>query len=177
MAISLQTILDVLAPVCGTTVAVVEHRGDITLTVDSNDLIEAASELRDHPDTQFVHCTDISAVDWFPKRKKDRFEVVYFLTSLVHAQKLRLKVVLQGDEPICPSVTEVWKSANWYERETYDMYGIRFEGHPDLRRFYMPEDYVNPETGEPSYPLRKDFPLMGVENALPLPEKYPNDAL
>ncbi|MGB9912422.1 MAG: NADH-quinone oxidoreductase subunit C, partial [Candidatus Kapaibacteriota bacterium] len=65
-----------------------------------------------------------------------------------------------------------YESANWYERETYDMYGIKFENHPDLRRFYMPEDFLDPETGEPLYPLRKDFPLMGIPGALPLPP-YP----
>jgi NADH-quinone oxidoreductase subunit C len=72
-------------------------------------------------------------------------------------------------------MTEVWESANWYERETYDMYGVKFIGHPNLRRFYMPEDYVDPITGEALYPLRKDFPLMGVPDALslpPFPEKY-----
>ncbi len=174
MAISQQTILDILAPVCGTAVVAEEHRGDDTFVITPDDLLEAASELRDHPSAQFVMCNDITAVDWFPKRKQNRFEVVYMLTSLEHSQRIRLKVVLQGDDPVCPSVTEIWKSANWYERETYDMYGIRFEGHPDLRRFYMPEDYVNPETGEPIYPLRKDFPLMGIEQSLPLPEKYPN---
>jgi len=78
--------------------------------------------------------------------------------------RLRIKVALEGDYPVCPSVTSIWESANWYERETYDMYGIKFEGHPFLRRFYMTEDFKDPETKEPLYPLRKDFPLMGIPN-------------
>ena len=85
---------------------------------------------------------------------------------------MRIKVPLPDSDENCPSVTSIWESANWYERETWDMYGIKFEGHPNLRRFYMPEDYNHPETSEPIHPLRKDIPLMGIPNSLPLPP-YP----
>src|SRR5690606_18513739 len=92
-----------------------------------------------------------------------------------HTERLKLKVAVTEKDCTCPSVVPVWEAADWYEREAYDMYGVVFEGHPDLRRFYMPEDYHDPETGEPLYPLRKDFPLMGIPDSLPMPpypEKY-----
>jgi NADH-quinone oxidoreductase subunit C len=110
---------------------------------------------------------DITAIDWL--KREDRFEVVYFLYSNQNKSRVRIKVPLKEDNPVCPSLVPVWDSANWYERETFDMYGIKFEGHPSLRRFYMPEDFNDPATGEALHPLRKDFPLMGIDGALPLP--------
>ncbi|HUI29569.1 MAG TPA: NADH-quinone oxidoreductase subunit C [Candidatus Acidoferrales bacterium] len=102
---------------------------------------------------------------------EERFLVVYQLTSLKDksgdsdlGKRLRLKVKVDGDNPVCPSITSVFKSANWYEREAFDMFGIEFEGHPDMRRMYMPEEYEY-------YPLRKDFPLMGVPGSIPLPRR------
>jgi NADH-quinone oxidoreductase subunit C len=100
---------------------------------------------------------------------------VYILFSTKFDHYLHVKTEIDEKKPHCPSATSVWESANWYERETYDMYGIIFDNHPFLRRFYMPEDFRDPETKEPIYPLRKDVPLMGVPDALPLPsypEKY-----
>jgi NADH-quinone oxidoreductase subunit C len=171
MAVSKETLLEVLAPICGT-VQYVEHRGDLTLHIDKGDLLEAGRELRDNPRTQFTLLIDITAIDQY--RRQQRFEVVYILYSLEYDTRIRLKVALdEYDEPRCPSFTAVYENANWYERETYDMYGIIFDGHPDLRRFYMPEDFVDPETSEPLYPLRKDFPLMGIQGAAPMPEKFP----
>ena len=81
-----------------------------------------------------------------------------------------MKTTVREDNPHLPTVVDIWESANWYERETYDMYGVIFDGHPDMRRFFMPEDFVD-EEGEPLYPLRKDFPLMGIPGTLPLPDK------
>ena len=95
---------------------------------------------------------------------EERFVVIYQLTSFKNKERLRLKVKVDGDNPVCPSITSVFKAANWYEREAYDMFGITFEGHPDMRRMYMPEEYEY-------YPLRKDFPLMGVPGSIPLPRK------
>jgi NADH-quinone oxidoreductase subunit C len=95
---------------------------------------------------------------------EERFLVIYQLTSLKNKERLRLKVKVDGDNPVCPSITSVFRAADWCEREAFDMYGIDFEGHPDLRRIYMPEEYEY-------YPLRKDFPLMGVPGSLPLPRK------
>ena len=170
MAIAVQTIQEVLAPICGNT-EVYRHRGDDALIIEPGDLVAACRELRDNTATKFVQVIDITAIDWYNK-KPHRFEVNLFLLSHEYNQRLRLKVPLENaDSPSCPSVTSVWEGANWFERETYDMYGITFEGHPDMRRFYMPEDFVEAETGEPLYPMRKDFPLMGIPGSLPLPEK------
>ncbi len=149
---------------------VYEHRNQLTIIIPPDKLLSIAKELRDNEKTSFDMLLDITAIDWL--RRKNRFETVYFLYSNKYKSRLRIKVLLNGDFPECPSVTGIWESANWYERETFDMYGIKFIGHPNLRRFYMPEDFVDPESGEPLFPLRKDFPLMGIPGSLPLPA-YP----
>lgn len=149
------------------------HRDQLTLTVPKDKLVEVAKELKNNPETAFDLCVDVTAVDW--NTPKNRFHVIYILFSLKHNHRLRLKAVIEEEDCNCPTLSEVWESANWYERETYDMYGIKFTNHPDLRRFYMPEDYTDPETDEPIYPLRKDFPLTGIPGSLalpPYPEKY-----
>lgn len=150
-----------------------EHHNQLSIIISKDKILEVMQELKINPETQFDMCLDITAIDWM--KAPERFEMVYNLYSLKYKHRLRLKAALEGDNPICPSVTSIWEGANWYERETYDMYGIKFEGHPFLRRFFMPEDFKDPETKEPLYPLRKDFPLMGIPNSLPLPpypEKY-----
>jgi NADH-quinone oxidoreductase subunit C len=168
MAIPQQHILDVVRPVLGDT-ELIEHHGQFTLVVERDNLLDTLRELRDHRYTKFEQLLDITAIDWL-KKKTHRFEVVYFLYSLTHADRLRVKVQLSEKDAHVASVCSLWESANWYERECYDMYGIFFDGHPDLRRFYMPEDYIDPETKEPLYPLRKDYPLMGVPGAAFIPE-------
>ena len=95
----------------------------------------------------------ITAVDWFPV--EPRFGVVYNLHSFERNHWLRLQCRLGGENPEIDSVTELWRGANWYEREVYDLFGIRFRGHPDQRRIMMPEDW-------PGHPLRKDYPLSGA---------------
>ncbi|MCX6140106.1 MAG: NADH-quinone oxidoreductase subunit C [Candidatus Kapabacteria bacterium] len=149
-------------------VQVVEHHGDLTLAVKAGDLLDVLHELKDNPTTAFNQLVDITAIDW--ARPGDRYEVVYFLASFANATRVRVKVGVREDAPHVPTSIDVWESANWYERETYDMYGIIFDGHPDLRRFYMPEDFMD-ASGTPLYPLRKDFPLMGIPGSLPLPAK------
>jgi NADH-quinone oxidoreductase subunit C len=151
-----------------------EHRDQLSLIIPKDNLIEAAKELKDNPETSFDMLLDITAIDWYGKKDK-RFEVVYFLYSNKYKNRLRLKIALSEENPVCSSAVCIWESANWYERETWDMYGIKFEGHPGLRRFYMPEDFNDPISGEALHPLRKDFPLKGIDNTLPLPtypEKY-----
>jgi len=149
-------------------------REQLSINVPKEKLVDVAEKLKTDAGMSFDMCIDVTAIDWLDKKDK-RFEVVYFLYSNKFKSRVRIKTEIDENDCTCPTLTNVWASANWYERETYDMYGIKFIGHPDLRRFYMPEDYVNPETGEPIHPLRKDFPLMGIPDSLPLPpypEKY-----
>lgn len=172
MYINKEKLLSIVTPICSE-VQTYEFNNQLSIIIPKDKLIAVATELRDNQETKFEQLRDITAIDWL--RPKDRFEVVYFLHSITNKFRVRIKVAVDEKNIHCPTVTGIWESANWYERETYDMYGIKFDGHPDLRRFYMPEDYVDPESGEPLYPLRKDFPLMGIPNSLPLPhypEKY-----
>jgi len=173
MAISNDTILEIVHKIAPEAEVYI-HRNQLSVIIPREKIVDVAKELRDNPSTLFDMLVDVTAIDWL-KKKNPRFEVVYFIYSLENARHIRLKVPISEKDPHCPSVFSIWESADWYERETYDMYGIIFDKHPDLRRFYMPEDYVDTETGEPIYPLRKDFPLMGVPESLPLPpypEKY-----
>jgi len=167
MALSKEDVLQVAKAVVAD-VETVEHHGDLTLLVQKDNLIDLLHELKENPATQFDQLIDVTAIDW--ARAGDRYEVVYFLYSIPNASRLRVKIAVREDRPHVPTAVDVWESANWYEREAYDMYGIIFDGHPDLRRFYMPEDFMD-DTGTPLYPLRKDFPLMGIPGSLPLPEK------
>lgn len=145
-----------------TVVASQEFRGEFTVTLAAGSLLRACTMLRDDPEFSFAMLIDLTAVDRY--RPEARFEVVYHLYSLTHRRYLSLKVLTDEDHPEVPSVTGVWPAANWHERETYDMFGIRFSGHPDLRRLYMPEDFEY-------FPLRKDFPLMGIPDSIPLPRR------
>jgi len=169
MSLKNELILTVAKAICPD-FEISEHRDQLSIIVDKEYINGLCFELKKNSETSFDMLIDITAIDWL--RRKKRFEVVYFLYSNKYKMRLRLKVPIEEKDCECPTVTDIWQSANWYERETYDMYGIRFLGHPDLRRFYMPEDFVDPESGEPLYPLRKDFPLMGIPGSLPLPP-YP----
>ena len=140
--------------------AVEEFREDLSFTFDSSKIVELAHLLNDDPELQFEICKDVTAIDW--ATRKNRFTIVYHLYSLKNNFLLRIKTNIDSEE--IDSVTEVWKAADWYERETYDMYGIKFKNHPDLRRVYMPEEFEY-------YPLRKEFPLMGIPGSIPLPKK------
>ena len=125
--------------------------GELTLTVDTARLLETLRFLRDDPAAQFISIIDISGVD-YPRREK-RFDVVYHLLSPKLNRRVRVKVATDADTPIM-SATAVYPGADWYEREVYDLFGVLFEGHPDLRRILT--DY-----GFDGYPLRKDFPMTG----------------
>ncbi|WP_430912841.1 NADH-quinone oxidoreductase subunit C [Methylobacterium sp. sgz302541] len=134
--------------------AVVERTvafGELTVVVQGSDIVYALTYLRDDPACAFRCFIDICGAD-YPQREK-RFDVVYHLLSLRHNARIRVKVRTDEATPV-PSVIEVFPSANWFERETYDLYGILFSGHPDLRRLLT--DY-----GFEGHPLRKDFPLTG----------------
>jgi len=127
------------------------ERGELTLRVHTPTVARVLTYLRDEPNCQFKMLVDLCAVD-FPEREQ-RFEVVYHLLSLKYNQRIRVKVQTDEATPV-PSVTEVFGAANWYEREAWDLYGVYFSDHPDLRRLLT--DY-----GFEGHPLRKDFPQTG----------------
>jgi NADH-quinone oxidoreductase subunit C len=126
-------------------------RDQVTVRVLKEHLVAACTFLRDTPGLEFDFLTDLTAVD-YPSRPK-RFDVVLHVYSMTQNHLLRVKAAVAENETI-PSVTGVWKAANWEEREAFDMFGIVFEGHPDLRRILLPEDWEG-------YPLRKEYPLAG----------------
>jgi NADH-quinone oxidoreductase subunit C len=131
---------------------VIEFRGETTVVVPREHLQRAAEYLASEPSLRFSFLSDITTVDRFPL--EPRFEVNYHLLSLDRRERLRLKVCLGGSDPVIHSVTPVWPTANWHERENFDLFGVRFEGHPDLRRILMPDDWEG-------HPLRKDYPVEG----------------
>lgn len=138
-----------------------EHIGDAysshgmqTFVVDREVIVEVCRFLKEDADGRFDYLSDLCGVDYHPETP--RFEVVYHLYSIPHRHRLRLKCRLGEDQSI-PSATPVWSTANWHEREAYDMFGIVFDGHPDLRRIYLWEGFEG-------YPLRKDFPVRGYKD-------------
>jgi NADH-quinone oxidoreductase subunit C len=137
-------------------------RGEAVVVVERDQLLDALRTLRDHPDTRFEQLSDLTAVDYLGRTP--RFEVVYQLYSPSLNHRLRVKVPVPADAPVVPSATGLWKAANWAEREAWDMFGIRFAGHPDLRRILMYPEFQG-------HPLRKDYP---VNQRQPLvPERDP----
>jgi NADH-quinone oxidoreductase subunit C len=127
-------------------------RDELVVEVHRHDIVRVLTTLRDDPNCMFQQLVDICGVDW-PERD-ERFEVVYNLLSLKHNLRIRVKLTAAEDTPV-PSVVDVFSVANWFERETWDMYGVFFSDHPDLRRLLT--DY-----GFEGHPLRKDFPLTGT---------------
>ena len=125
--------------------------GDWTIIAHAPHLLDVMRHLRDTPGAQFDFCADLTASDWPPRPQ--RFDVIYQLYSTTLKQRVRVKVRAADGEPV-PSVTGIWPAANWLEREVFDLFGIPFEGHPDLRRILMPEDWQG-------HPQRKDYPLEG----------------
>lgn len=132
---------------------VAESRGEITVTLTEAGLLPVLRFLRDEPQFAFDFLSDLSGAD-LGEFAEPRFIVAYHLFSTRHNHRLRVKLLLNEDNARVPSVSGIWKSANWMEREVFDMYGIDFAGHPDLRRILMPADYEG-------FPLRKDFPTKG----------------
>jgi NADH-quinone oxidoreductase subunit C len=140
-----------LASLPGAVLAAREAYGELTLSAEAARIVDALTFLRDDPACQFVCLTDLSGVD-YPEREK-RFEIVYLLLSPKLNRRVRVKIEADEATPV-PSVVSVFPAADWYEREAYDMFGVLFEGHPDLRRILT--DY-----GFDGHPLRKDFPMTG----------------
>ncbi|KMP11182.1 NADH dehydrogenase [Candidatus Nitromaritima sp. SCGC AAA799-A02] len=128
-----------------------DFRGDPTVTVKKNCILELFKFLRDDPDLDFNFLMDLTAVDYL-NRKETRFEVVYHLYSLKHNHRLRVKTPVGEEDGAIDSISSLWKTANWYEREVWDLYGIKFNGHPNLRRILLYEEFKG-------HPLRKDYPI------------------
>ena len=127
-------------------------RDEMTIYVERSAFREACGLLRDDQNCLFNYLSDVTCVDWFPS--EPRFEVIYQLLSIPKKERVRLKVRLGTDSPAVESVTSVWPGANYFEREVFDLFGVRFLGHPYLRRLLMPEDWEG-------HPLRKDYPVEG----------------
>jgi NADH-quinone oxidoreductase subunit C len=128
----------------------------LSLHVKADSIVEVCQHLRDDPETRFDYLSDLTCVHW-PEREEAPFELVYNLFSISKNERVRLKVAIDETSGV-ESVTGVWPAANWMEREVYDLFGVRFRNHPDLRRLLLPEDWDG-------HPLRKDYPLEFIENA------------
>ncbi len=124
-------------------------RGELTLTIAEDDIRSAAATVKEAGYNAFQ---DVTAVDWYPNNP--RFQLSYHIVSHKYKELLRLRVLVDEANPSVQSITEVWPGANYYEREVFDLFGIRFEGHPNLRRIMMPDDWQG-------HPLRKDYPVEG----------------
>ncbi len=132
------------------------HAGQVGVLLRKDRLKEVCLFLRDDPAIRMDHLADLTAVDYsaYPGDTGPRFEVVYNLISTLHRHRIRLKVRVPEEDPRVESVSSVWHTADWHERETYDLMGVRFDGHPDLRRILLSEDWEG-------HPLRKEYPLKG----------------
>ncbi len=133
---------------------VVVALGELTLHIKRERLVEVAFKLRDTPSLRFEMCLGVSGVH-YPEQTGRELHVVYVLLSLTHNRRVRLEVSVPDSDPHLPSLVEVWGGTNWHERETWDMFGIIFDGHPGLTRILMPDDW-------PGHPQRKDYPLGGI---------------
>jgi NADH-quinone oxidoreductase subunit C len=142
---------------------VIEFRGETTLVIPRKVLLQVAARCREDVKLQFNLLTDATCVDRFPL--EPRFELQYHLVSIPKKNKLRLRVKLSGDDPVVDSLVPVWPGANWLEREIFDLMGIRFAGHPDLRRILLPDDWEG-------HPLRKDFPVEGYRDIPAIATRY-----
>ena len=125
-------------------------RGELTLEVAPESILAACEHMRNRG---YDMLSSITAADWYPV--EPRFRVVYHLSSIKEHKRLRLAAKVAGDKPQLNSVTAIWPSANWYEREVFDLFGVQFTGHPNLQRLLLPDDWEG-------HPLRKDFPTTGI---------------
>jgi NADH-quinone oxidoreductase subunit C len=160
MTSRIAALVETVKSALGTRIAAIsETLGEATLVVKPDDLVETMIILRDDSALRFEQLMDVCGVDYSDygdgQYQGPRFAVVYHLVSLTHNQRLRVRVFTADDElPVIASVVNVWPSANWFERETFDLYGIIFTGHPDLRRILTDYGFIG-------HPFRKDFPLSG----------------
>jgi NADH-quinone oxidoreductase subunit C len=134
---------------------IVVHRGELTLYVKREAIADVCRTLRDDANLRFEMCSGVSGVDYPADTTGRRLHAVYHLLSMTYRRRVRLEVSCTVEDPHIPSVTDVYPTANWHERETWDFFGIVFDGHPGLTRIEMPDDW-------PGHPQRKDYPLGGV---------------
>ena len=140
----------------------VQSRGELTVVVEAAAISDVLCALRDDAETRFQQLIDLCGVDYLAYGKEDsaktwhgdRYAVVYHLLSVEHNHRLRVKTFLNDEMPVIASVTGIWPSADWFEREAFDLFGIMFDGHPDLRRILTDNGFIG-------HPFRKDFPLSG----------------
>ena len=135
---------------------VVYFRGEVSAVIETESIVDVARYC--HDDLEYDLLSDVSCVDWLDR--SPRFDVIYHLTSLPHASRFRLKVRTDEEAPV-PTLSVVWGAANWPEREVWDLFGVDFAGHPDLRRLLLPDGWIG-------HPLRKDYPQTQI--ALPRPK-------
>jgi NADH-quinone oxidoreductase subunit C len=133
---------------------VVVDRGELTLHIEPSAIADVCKAFRDDPALRFELCSSVSAVDYLGHDEK-RLHITYHLTSMTFRRRIRLECAVTAEDPRLPSVTQVYPTADWQERETWDMFGVIFEGHPNLTRILMPDDWEG-------FPQRKDYPLGGV---------------
>jgi NADH-quinone oxidoreductase subunit C len=140
----------------GQVTGIITHAGQVGVQLEKEMIKDVCLFLRDEPLLRMDHLADLTAVDFsrYPGDAGPRFEVVYNLISTVYRHRIRLKARVPEEDPRIDTVSSVWHTANWHERETYDLMGITFNGHPDLRRILLPEDWEG-------HPLRKEYPLKG----------------
>lgn len=161
--------LDILAGKAGDAILeTASYLGDEMALVQRESIVEVLRLCKEDAELDFTMLTDLTVVDWLGT--DPRFEVVYFLYSTTHKHRLRLKVAVAEDDATIDSACGLWFSANWAEREAYDLYGIEFRGHPDLRRILMYDEFVG-------HPLRKDYPQNGRQPLIRRPDATPTDDL
>ena len=134
---------------------VIVDRDELTLHVKASHLFETAKKLRDTETLRFEQCMGVSGAH-YPEDKNRELHAIYHLLSMTHNRRIRIEVSIPDSNPHLPSLVEVWAGCNWNERETFDMFGIVFDGHPGLTRILMPDDW-------PGHPQRKDYPLGGID--------------
>ncbi|NNF58302.1 MAG: NADH-quinone oxidoreductase subunit C [Rhodothermaceae bacterium] len=144
----------------------VEYAGEQTVYLDRAVIADACRFLK--AEQGYGYLSDMGSVDRFTEA--DRFEVFYSLVNIERKKRLRLKVRVDEEDPVVPTITGIHRAATWHEREVWDMMGVRFEGHPDLRRMFLPEDFEY-------HPARKEFPTLGIPGSLPLPPNETDGSL
>ena len=161
---TLQTLVDGLTEnFSDKLIEVYQSSGDTFVRVEADSILEISKYLKEKQ--HFVFLCDVFGNDRYTS--DERFEVVYNLMNLRTQTRVFIKVRVEEENPTLESVSSVWKAAGWNEREVYDMFGVRFENHPDLRRIFMPEDFEY-------FPMRKEFPLLGIPGSIELPNTTPD---